>query len=263
MSPVSAESSCPEAGARVAVERHGHVLVIRMRRPAKRNAIDPGMTTSLDTALNELDDDPDLRCGILTGGEQVFSAGTDLAVGAGDPTPRGGPYGVVRRQRTTPLIAAVEGVAFGGGFELVLACDMVVAGRSARFALPEVSRGVVATCGALFRAWRPLPLNVAKQMLLTGLPLSASRAHQLGLVNELVDDGQAEAAALTLAEQVCANSPLSVTATLTAVDRVAGETDEFGWEVTRHAIDTVLGSEDQREGVSAFLEKRRPRWRGR
>ncbi|MFJ3772313.1 enoyl-CoA hydratase-related protein [Streptomyces sp. NPDC090075] len=260
---MSAEPSRPEAGTRVVLERHGHVLVIRMQRTAKRNAVDAGMTASLDAALNELDDDPDLRCGILTGGGQVFSAGTDLAVGAGDPTPRGGPYGVVRRQRATPLIAAVEGVALGGGFELVLACDMVVAGRSAQFGLPEVSRGVVPTCGALFRAWRPLPLTVAKQMLLTGRPLPAPRAYELGLVNDLVDDGEAEAAAMALADQVCANSPLSVSATLAAVDRVAAEADELGWEVTRHAIESVLGSEDQREGVAAFLEKRTPRWRGR
>ncbi|MFD5128888.1 enoyl-CoA hydratase-related protein [Streptomyces olindensis] len=260
---MSAESSRPEADARVTMERRGHVLVIRMRRTAKRNAIDPDMTAALDAALNELDDDPDLRCGILTGGEQVFSAGTDLAVGAGDPTPRGGPYGVVRRRRTTPLIAAVEGIAYGGGFELVLACDMVVAGRSARFGLPEVSRGVVATCGGLFRAWRPLPLNVAKQMLLTGRPLPAARASELGLVNDLVDDGQAEAAALALAEQVCENSPVSVTETLAAVDQVVGQADELGWEVTGHALDTVLGSEDHREGISAFLEKRTPHWLGR
>ncbi|MCZ0997449.1 enoyl-CoA hydratase-related protein [Streptomyces mirabilis] len=260
---MNGESIRPEADARVAVERHGHILVIRMQREAKRNAIDPDMTASLDSALNELDDDPDLRCGILTGGERVFSAGTDLAVGAGDPTPRGGAYGVVRRQRSTPLIAAVEGIAFGGGFELVLACDMVVAGRSAQFGLPEVSRGVVATCGALFRAWRPLPLPVAKQMLLTGRPLPASRAYQLGLVNDLVDDGQAEAAAIALAEQVCANSPLSVTATLAAVDQVASETDDLGWAATQHALETILASEDHREGISAFLEKRPPHWRGR
>ncbi|MFF0699988.1 enoyl-CoA hydratase-related protein [Streptomyces tendae] len=260
---MSIASNRAETDARVAAERHGHVLVIRMQRTAKRNAIDAAMTASLDAALNTLDDDPDLWCGVLTGGTDVFSAGTDLAVGAGEPTLRGGPYGVVRRQRTTPLIAAVEGAAFGGGFELVLACDMVVAGRSARFGLPEVSRGVVATCGALFRAWRPLPLPVAKQMLLTGRPLPAVRAHQLGLVNDLVDDGQAEAAAVTLAEQICANSPVSVSATLAAVDQVAGAADDCGWAATQQALDTVLASEDHREGISAFLEKRDPHWHGR
>ena len=131
----------------------------------------------------------------------AFSAGTDLAVGAGPPTPRGGGYGVVRRDRATPLIAAVEGLAYGGGFEIVLACDLVVAARTARFALPETARGLVANCGALFRAPRALPLNIAREMLLTGDPLDAERAWSLGLVNRLVEPGTAEQAALELAER--------------------------------------------------------------
>jgi len=187
---------------RVTTERRGRVLVVRMDRPAKRNAVDAAMTAALDAALNELEDDPDLWCGVLTGGPEMFCAGTDLAQGPGSPTERGGNYGVVRRTRGTPLVAAVEGIAYGGGFEIVLACDLVVAGRSARFGLPEVTRGVIANCGALFRAPRPLPLTVAKQLLLTGQPLPASRAYELGLVTELVDDGGAEAAAVTVAEQI-------------------------------------------------------------
>ncbi|MCE3556421.1 enoyl-CoA hydratase-related protein [Pseudonocardia sp. RS11V-5] len=248
---------------RVATERRGRVLLIRMERAAKRNAVDAAMTAALDAALNELEDDPDLWCGVLTGGPTVFCAGTDLAGGAGEPTPRGGNYGVVKRERSTPLIAAVEGVAYGGGFEIVLACDLVVAGRSARFGLPEVARGLVANCGALFRAPRPLPLNVAKQMLLTGQPLGANRAYGLGLVADVVDDGGAGAAALGLAEQVCANAPVAVRATLRAVETVAGEPDERGWVATREASEAVLASADRQEGVAAFLEKREPRWTGR
>ncbi|GAA4686941.1 crotonase/enoyl-CoA hydratase family protein [Pseudonocardia yuanmonensis] len=248
---------------RVSTERHGRVLLIRMERAAKRNAVDAAMTAALDAALNELEDDPDLWCGVLTGGPTVFCAGTDLAGGAGEPTPRGGNYGVVKRERSTPVIAAVEGVAYGGGFEIVLACDLVVAGRSARFGLPEVARGLVANCGALFRAPRPLPLNVAKQMLLTGRPLGADRAYELGLVADVVDDGGAEAAALALAQQVCANAPVAVRATLRAVETVAGESDERGWAATREATEAVLASADRQEGVAAFLEKREPRWSGR
>ncbi|MFP5020225.1 enoyl-CoA hydratase-related protein [Pseudonocardia phyllosphaerae] len=247
---------------RVETERRGHVLVVRMRRPDKRNAVDAAMTAALDEALNLLDDDPDLWCGVLAGDATAFSAGTDLADGAGDPTPRGGNYGVCRRDRRTPLIAAVEGVAYGGGFEIVLACDLVVAGRDARFALPEVARGLVANCGALFRTPRPLPLNVAKELLVTGRPLGAERAYVLGLVNELTEPGGAEAAAVALAEQVARNSPLAVSLSLRALERTVAEADDRGWHATDVASSAVARSADAAEGVAAFLEKREPRWTG-
>ncbi|EFC85788.1 enoyl-CoA hydratase-related protein [Parafrankia sp. EUN1f] len=248
---------------RVTTERRGRVLVIRMDRPDKRNAVDAAMTAELDAALNTLEDDPELWCGVLTGGPDMFCAGTDLKGGPGTPTERGGNYGVVKRRRSTPLVAAVDGIALGGGFEIVLSCDLVVAGRSARFGLPEVSRGVIANCGALFRAQRPLPLNIAKQMLLTGQPLSATRAHELGLVSEVVDDGTALEGALVLAEQICRNSPFAVGETLKAVEQVVGATDEAGWAATAEALSAILASADRREGVQAFLEKREPQWVGR
>src|SRR5215470_12233100 len=127
----------------VETEHLGRVLVITIRREHKRNAIDASITAGLDAALNELEDDPELWCGILTGGPEVFSAGADLTSGPGDPTPRGGIAGIIRRDRTKPLIAAVEGYAFGGGMEMVLCCDLVVAARSAMFGLPEVRRGLM------------------------------------------------------------------------------------------------------------------------
>ncbi|GAA4983227.1 crotonase/enoyl-CoA hydratase family protein [Pseudonocardia tropica] len=250
-------------GTRVTTERHGHVLLIRMTRPEKRNAVDAAMTAGLDEALNTLDDDPDLWCGVLAGDTTAFSAGTDLAAGSGGPTPRGGNYGVVRRDRRRPLIAAVEGVAYGGGFEIVLACDMVVASTTARFGLPEVARGLVANCGALFRAPRPLPLNIAKQLLVTGRPLDAERAYALGLVNELVEPGGAEAAALAFAAAVCENSPLAVSVSLRALERVVSEPDERGWNATEIASAAIDRSADKTEGIAAFLEKRPPRWTGR
>ena len=250
-------------GTRVTTERHGHVLLIRMTRPDKRNAVDAAMTAGLDEALNSLDDDPDLWCGVLAGDATAFSAGTDLAAGSGGPTPRGGNYGVVRRDRRRPLIAAVEGVAYGGGFEIVLACDMVVASTTARFGLPEVARGLVANCGALFRAPRPLPLDIAKQLLVTGRPLDAERAYTLGLVSELVEPGGAEAAALALAAAVCENSPLAVSVSLRALDRVVSEPDERGWNATEIASAAIDRSADRTEGIAAFLEKRSPRWTGR
>jgi enoyl-CoA hydratase/carnithine racemase len=246
----------------VTTERHGRVLLVRIDRPHKRNAIDAATTAGLDAALNLLDDDPDLWAGVLAGTPVAFSAGTDLAAGAGSATPRGGKYGVVRRHRTTPLIAAVEGLAYGGGFEIVLSCDLVVAARTARFALPETARGLVANCGALFRAPRALPLNIAREMLLTGDPLDAERAWSLGLVNRLVEAGEAERAAVELAERVCANAPVAQRLSLLAVAAADAEREALGWAATEQADVEVNASADAAEGVAAFREKRAPRWTG-
>jgi enoyl-CoA hydratase len=243
--------------------RQGHVLVVTMARAAKRNAIDRAMADALDEALNELDDDADLWAGVLTGTDEIFSAGSDLTSGGDYVTPRGGEYGIIRRERRKPLIAAVEGPALGGGLEIVLACDLVVASTTATFGLPEVTIGVIPTCAGLFRGPRALPLNVAKQLILTGRPIDARRAHEVGLVNVLVEPGAAVDGALELARQICANAPVSVQQCLAAVNRLAAADDGLGWDMTNQALTTVLGSEDAREGVNAFLEKRPPVWTGR
>ncbi len=239
------------------------ILVLTMQRERRRNAIDAGLTAALDAALNELDDNPDLRTGVLTGAGSVFSAGTDLEHGSGAPTARGGEYGLVRRHRVKPLIAAVDGPALGGGFELVLACDLVVASTASSFSLPEVRRGVVAACGALFRTARALPRNIATELLLTGEPLAAERAHALGLVNVLTEPGKAVESALELAGRLRVNGPVSIRETLRALDSFHAASDETGWTVTQKAIETVLASEDCREGIRAFADKRAPRWTGR
>lgn len=246
----------------VALERRGRVAVIRLQRVRKRNAFDPELTAALDRAMNEFEDDPELWVGVLTGSGPGFSAGTDLARGSGQPTERGGEYGVVRRQRSKPLIAAVEGFAFGGGMEIVLACDLVVASRTAEFGLPEVRRGVIATCGGLFRAQRALPLNIAKQILLTGDPLLAARAYELGFVNELADEGTAVESAIALAQGICRNAPISVRESLTALERMNSADDPTAWQVTQDAMANTLQSKDTAEGISAFLERRAPRWSG-
>ncbi|MCD2186968.1 enoyl-CoA hydratase-related protein [Actinomycetospora soli] len=258
--PDQPEPTAEEVATRVRTEQHGTVLLIRMTRPEKHNAIDAAMTRGLDAALDRLDDDPGLRCGVLAGGERAFCAGTDVAVGPGEPTPRGGNYGVVARRRRTPLIAAVEGIAFGGGFEIALACDLVVASRTARFALPEVGLGLVANCGALFRTPRALTPAVAKRLLLTGDPIDAARAHELGLVTDLTEPGGAEATALAVAQRIAERSPAAVTATLAAVDSAVLEADARGWADTDAAVASIIDGPERAEGLAAFAEKRAPRW---
>lgn len=247
----------------VVEELHGRVLVVRIVREHKRNAIDVETARGLDGALNRLEDDPDIWAGVLTGTSTVFSAGTDLRAGADARTDRGGAYGVVGRRRLTPLVAAVEGPAVGGGMEIALACDLVVASRTAWFALPETRRGVVATSGALFRAPRALPPHVAKELLVAGSSLDAERAHQWGLVNRLTEPGEALATARELADDICRSSPVSVRATLAALHEVRAAEEDAGWAATARASDTVAASADMREGIDAFFERREPRWRGR
>jgi enoyl-CoA hydratase len=255
----------PASGERsvVKIERQGRVLIISMFRPAKRNAIDPAMSAQLSSAFDTLEDDPDVWAGVLTGTPDVFSAGNDVVAGSGPPSTRGGAYGLITRARRKPLIAAVEGFALGGGFELVLACDLVVAGDTARFGLPEVTRGVIALYGGLFRTSRVLPLNIARELALTGDPLDAARAQVLGLVNHLTPAGQALSRAVDLAERICANARLAVGNTLGVLNAMSASSDALGWEQTSAAKESVWASEDMLEGIQAFQESRPPQWTGR
>jgi enoyl-CoA hydratase/carnithine racemase len=249
----------------VSVSQHERVLIVRIEREEKRNAIDQAVADGIGAALDRLDDDPELWVGIITGTTTVFSAGSDLASSRDGSarTERGGEYGVIRRDREKPLIAAVEGPALGGGFEIVLSCDLVVASSTASFGLPEVKRGLVPTCGGLFRTPRALPLNVAKEMLLTGDRLSPERAYALGLVNDVTEPGEAVAGALALAARICAVGPVGARASLRALERTVAERDELGWEATGTATDAIRASDDIREGMAAFFEKREPRWTGK
>ncbi len=249
--------------ARVEVTREDHLLVVRMVRGAKRNAVDRKMADALDAALSRLDDDDSLWAGILTGTDQVFCAGSDLRSGGDYVTERGGEYGIIRRERRKPLVAAVEGMALGGGLEIALSCDMIVAAKGARFGLPEVSIGVIPTCAGIFRAPNAMPLNLARELILTGEPIEAERAFAAGLVNRLAEPGEALAEARRLAALVLKNAPLSVQQCLRSVNDWARRAEPLGWELTDRAFEGIAGTEDQREGVMSFLEKRAPEWKGR
>jgi enoyl-CoA hydratase len=247
----------------VATSRNGRILVVAMQREAKRNALDAAITAGIDAAMNELEDDPDLWCGVLTGTTTVFSAGVDLAAGPGEPTERGGRVGLIERQRTKPVIAAVEGPAVGGGLELVLSCDLVVASTGASFGLPEVKRGLMPDFGGNFRAARLLPPNVARELLLTGDPLPAERAERLGFVNVLTEPGGAREEAIRLAERICSNAPLAVREALAVVNAAVAGDETPLWERSNAGHRRLLDSDDVREGIDAFFARRPPVWQGR
>jgi len=247
----------------VLTERIENTLIITLCRPTKRNAVDRALADAIDGALNELDDDDSLWVGVLTGGPSFFCAGSDLRANGDYVTERGGEYGIIRRERRKPLIAAVEGFALGGGMEIALACDLVVASRTARFGLPEVGIGVIPTCAGLFRAPRSFPVNLARELILTGDPIDAQRAYDAGFVNVLCDTGQATAASIELAKRICRNAPLSVQAALKVVNTVLSADADLGWPATEEAKQAVFRTEDRAEGVRSFLEKRPPEWKAR
>lgn len=247
----------------VTTERIDHIMVIRMCRENKRNSFDRALADALDAALNELDDDVDLWVGVLTGTPVVFSAGSDLTSRGDYDTERGGEYGLIRRRRRKPLIAAIEGFALGGGLELAMSCDMVVAAENARLGLPEVRRGLVPTSAGLFRAPSSLPVNVARELILTGEPMSARRGYEVGFVNVVTEAGGALDAALDLARKVCLNGPVAVQACVREINDALNADDEAGWRATARAKEAIGASEDLHEGLRAFFEKREPKWIGR
>lgn len=238
-------------------------LIIGLNRPDKRNAINGAVTQGLDEALNLLEDDDELWCGVLTGGPKIFCAGADLAEGSGEPTERGGIAGIMSRVRPKPLVAAVEGYALGGGLELVLCCDLVVAASDATFGLPEVKRGLLPGYGGVFRVPRVLPANVATEMLLTGEPIDADRAERLGFVNRVVQPGATLDTALGLAATINQNAPVAVRESLAIARREIHGEEAEDWADSEAALARLLATEDLAEGVAAFFERRDPQWKGR
>src|SRR4051794_8871057 len=209
-------STDTEQAAPVLVDRDGRIQIITLNRPEARNAVNKALAEGIAAALDELDSDDDLSVGVLTGAGGGFSAGMDLKAFVRGESPYVGDRGfagITQRAARKPLIAAIEGFAVAGGLEVALACDLIVATRSAKLGVPEVKRSLVAAAGALLRLPRRLPEGVAMEMALTGDPISAERAHELGLVNRLADDGQALETALELARALAANGPLALAAT--------------------------------------------------
>lgn len=250
-------------------EHDGHVLVITMNRPERMNALHSPAHFELDQIFNDFENDPDLWVAILTGaGERAFSAGNDLrwqAEGGTRDRPATGFGGLTERfDRSKPLIAAVNGVAMGGGFELALACDVIIAAENAVFALPEPKVGLAALAGGLHRLPRMMPLKRAMGMILTGRHVPASEGMDLGFITELAPAGQALQAARDFADQIMACSPVSIRTSLDVVRRGLQHSDLQTAMTTRYdSVETLWHSEDVVEGPLAFSEKRKPNWTGR
>jgi enoyl-CoA hydratase len=249
----------------VRTERIGTTLLITIDRPQARNAVNAAVAAGLTEALDLLESDPTLRAGVLTGADGTFSAGMDLKAalnGESPEVPGRGFGGLTEAELSKPLIAAVEGWAMGGGFELALGCDLIVAAEDAKFGLPEVKRGLIAAGGGVIRLPKRIPYHLAMEFLLTGEPISAQRAGRLGLVNRVVTTGEAAAVALQLAEQLAANAPLALALVKNVVRAADGVPDTQAFAAQRAEMPRLMSSADVREGMQAFAERRVPQWTG-
>jgi len=272
MSDTHASPPGDDAGEVVRYEELGPIARITLNRPRARNAIDAAVSAGLEAAIDRLDASDGVWAAVLaaapTPDRPVFCAGADLkAIDAGEArgihTKKGGFAGFVFRERVKPIVACVDGLATAGGCEIVLACDVVVASTRSAFGMAEVKRNLVANAGGLFRLPRAVGPSVAMEMALTGEPLPARRAYELGLVSRLVEPHEAMATALSIARTIAGNGPLSVQATRRIVAAAFSEDDET---LTRRGYDAsrlMFSTEDTVEGVRAFIEKRAPRWQGR
>ncbi len=253
-------------------ELRGHVAVITINRPDARNAVNTAVAQGIEAAIDQLEGDDEAWVGVLTGAKTdkgyIFCAGADLKQMGTDPggmmTQRGGFGGFVQRERTKPVIAAVDGPALAGGTELVLAADLVVASETAVFGIPEVKRNLVAGAGGLFRLPRKIPRNIAMELALTGrLDFPAERAHHFGLVNRLCPEGQALDTALALAAEVTTAAPLAVRESRSIILQATDQPDEVGWKLSGEGMMKMFSTEDFGEGLTAFIEKRDPVWKGK
>ena len=256
----------PEDTSAVLTERRDGVLLITLNRPDARNAVNGALAQGVAAALDDLDASADASVGVLTGAGKGFSSGMDLKAFTAGERPwvsDRGFAGITQRTAEKPLIAAIEGFAVAGGFEIALSCDLIVAARDARIGIPEAKRGLVAAAGALIRLPKRIPYHVAMELALTGDPISAERAHELGIVNRVTEPGGAVDAALELASEIARNGPLALAASKKIVASALDWDEAEAWQKQGELTGPVFASEDAREGAIAFAEKRAPVWKGR
>lgn len=250
--------------ARVHLEVDGPVAIVTIDRPEVRNAIDRPTAEAISEAWDEVDGRVEIRAAVLTGSGGFFSAGMDLkAFSATKERPISearGAFGIVEKPPRTPVVAAVEGRALGGGFEIALACDLIVAAQDAQFGLPEVKRGLIAAAGGVLRLPQRIPRGVAKHLVLTGEPLVASEAQRLGLVAEVMPTGSARYAAVELARRIAANAPMAVRGAKQILDESVDWPASEAFARQKAVTDPVRASKDAAEGAKAFVEKREPVW---